>query len=326
MSAILLCAIAVYGPQLTFVDGAFNVTDGDKTETVALNAGAASAPLVGDNISMQVGDVLVTFDERGLGIQYGKQGGFTTLSYMPTTPKLFSAEEIKANADAITSGERSARVSAVSGFVVVKDTLYMLMRWEDKDGKPWLETLVDLDTSGAAPKVGLVDKLVGTSFASGTVSDQLHAAGESVYVVTRTADSLLVESYDTVTAKMDRRTVGPAVDILRPFGSEYLTVRKTAYGTRIVGFYKTGGGPPHEVYETRGTVVPASLTSAFVVDEWDGRYLVDVSSGGKLALGKDSGYAPSSSGVIVWSPADAPEKATLYGSGGWTPVAEWTKK
>ena len=138
MSAILLCAIAVYGPQLTFVDGAFNVTDGDKTETVALNAGAASAPLVGDNISMQVGDVLVTFDERGLGIQYGKQGGFTTLSYMPTTPKLFSAEEIKANADAITSGERSARVSAVSGFVVVKDTLYMLMRWEDKDGKPWL--------------------------------------------------------------------------------------------------------------------------------------------------------------------------------------------
>lgn len=315
--------VAVAGPQLTFTNGAFKIMDGPVEETVALSAGAPPVDFTGDRMSMDVGGVLVTFDQRGLGIQYGKQGGFTGLTYMPTTPKLFSSQEIAHNVELIESGERTARVSALSGFVVVKDRLYLLLRWDDKDGQPWLETLVDVDTSGEAPKVGLLARLAGYSFARGRVSDRLHAAGDTVFVLTRGGEGLSMESYDTLGKSTSLMPLGTDADTVGPLGSRFLTVRGTPYGTKILGVFDPSKSKFREFFETRGEVVPSGLRSAVVLREAGAKSLFDVSSGAKLAITDDSGFAQASLGVLVWSPAAAPRQATLYAPDGWAPLAQW---
>jgi hypothetical protein len=319
----LLILLATTQPQLSYADGAFEIKDGQSTLTVPLSASLPPLDIRGERLNIRIEETLITFDQRGLGIQYGGKGGFTTLGYMPTNPNVFSADQIKENAELIASGSRSARVSALSGFEVVKDTLYLLLRWDDKNGEPWLEVLAAVDTSGDAPKVNAIGMFDGKSFARGGVSDELYSFGDTVYSPMLAGDGLWIGSYDTFNMRLLYRKVAERVDACHRFGERFYTVTRTPWGAKSVGVLDPAAERFRTVIETRGDVLPSPLTSALVVQEGGERSLFAFGSGAKLALSADAAFAQTPYGVLVWSPKDSPKEAALREPDGWTIVAEW---
>jgi hypothetical protein len=299
------------------------IQDGEDKLTVPLSAAEPPAQFKGDKLNMRIGDTLITFDKNGLGIRYGKKGGYTTLAYMPTSPKIFSTEEIVRNTELAKSGERPARVSAVSGFEVVNDKLYLLLRWDDKSGKPWLETLVDLDTSGDVPKIGLIGRFGGFSYTSDPVSDELYSTGNKLFVVLRGIDGLALGTCDTLQGTTAFKKLAPIVDECHRFGSLFYTVTKTPHGMKSVGIVNPVPERFRTVLETRGEVVGSALTSALAVKESGHVSLFAFVSGAKLPVEDGSGFAETSFGVLVWTPKAKPVRATLRETEGWTILSEW---
>ena len=319
----LLILLATAQPQLSYADGAFEIKDGQSTLTVPLSASQPPFVVRSERLNIRIGETLITFDQRGLGIQYGGKGGFTTLGYIPTNPNVFSADQIKENTDLIASGARSARVSALSGFEVVKDTLYLLLRWDDKNGEPWLEVLANVDTSGDAPKVNAIGMFDGKSFARGGVSDELYSFADTVYAPMLASDGLWIGSFDTFNRRLLYRKVAERVDECHRFGERFYTVTKTPYGMKAIGVMDPAAERFRAVLETRGEVVPSPLTSALVVQEGGERSLFAFGSGAKMSLAANDGFAQTPYGVLVWSPKDSPKQAALREPDGWTSVAEW---
>lgn len=313
-------------PQLAYASGAFTIKDGADTLTVPLSAANTEPVLRAEKLSMTIGEVLITFDEKGLGIRYGNKGGFTTLPYVPRNPALFDETEAARVAALIASGERRAQVSAVSGFEVVEDKIYMLLRWDDKSGSPWLEVLTRIDTSSDAPKVELLGRFGGFSFASGPVSDELHSQATRLFTPLRAALGLGIGSYDVASGETKFANLGPMVDSVSRIGSRYFTVRKTTYGLSSVGVIDPIAGKHTAVLETRGEVVPSSLTSALVVKENGTSSLFALGSGARFVLPSDFGCAQTPYGVLVWTPKGKPTEAILRETDGFTSVAAWKAK
>jgi hypothetical protein len=321
---VLAIAIAVAAqPQVTFSNGAFIVKDGEDSLTVPLSAAEPPKPFKGDRLNLRLGETLITFDQRGLGIQYRGKGGFTTLAYMPTSPKIFSADEIRRNSELAASGERPARVSAVSGFEVVNDRLYLLLRWDEKDGGPWLETLVDVDTTGDAPKINLMGRFGGFSYTTGAVSDELYASDAKLFVLVRGVDGLGIGTCDTEKGTTAYKKIGPIVDEVHRFGPLFYTVTNAPHGMKSVGVVNPVPERFRAVLETRGSVVPTSLGNALLVEEGGRRALFSIASGAKLPVEPDAGFAQTPYGVLVWSPKAKPTRAHLRELSAWAIVAEW---
>lgn len=323
ISFVLAAAFTVQ-PDISFADGLFTIKDGDDTVTVPLSTTAPLLDATADRLSMEVSGTLITFDQRGLGIQYADKGGFTGLGYMPTTPKLFTREQILRNVELIDSGERQASVSSISGFEIVGDTVFLLLRWDDKAGDPWLETLVYIDTSGEAPKVNLVGRFVGFTFAKGVVSDELHGKGGRLYAVTRSESGFGIGDYSPADQKVGYRIVPGVVDRITLFGDGFLTERTTVYGTTLIGVLDPLSLAHRMVLETRGEVVESGLLSALRIKEGGASSLVALGSGAKIEVESGWAYADTKFGVLKWNPVEEPEQAELLETGGWKRVASWT--
>ena len=324
MTSFVLAAALIVQPDISFADGAFTIKDGGDTVTVPLSAAGPPLEISAERLSMQVGGTLVTFDQRGLGIQYGDKGGFTRLGYMPTTPKLFTREQILRNVELIDAGARTAEVSAVSGFEIVGETVFLLLRWDDSEGDPWLETLVYIDTGGDAPKVNLVGRFVGFTAARGVVSDELHGTAGRLYAVTRSESGFGIGDYSTAGQQVHYRVVPGVIDRITLFGDRFLTERTTVYGTTLVGVLDPLTLSHMTVLEMRGEVVVSGLMSVLQIKENGVSSFVALGSGAKIEVESGWAYADTRFGVLKWYPSDAPERAELLETGGWTSVASWT--
>jgi hypothetical protein len=320
-------AIAVaLQPKIAFEGGAFVLTDAQDKVTVPLSAADAPRPFRGDRLNMRLGETLITFDARGLGIRYGTRGGTTTLAYMTTSPKIFSADEIKRNAEMAASGERPAKVGAVSGFEVVGEKLYLLLRWDDKSGQPWLETLVDVDTTGDTPKINLLGRFGGFSFTSGPVSDELYSSEKKLFVLVRGLDGLAIGSCDTEKGTTAYKKLAPIVDEVHRLGPLFYTVTNAPHGMKSVGVVNPVPERYRTVLETRGKVLPSALTNALLVEEGGRRSLYSIYTGAKVPVETDAGLAQTQFGVLVWSPRAKPAVAHLREPSSWRAVAEWKLK
>jgi hypothetical protein len=311
--------------QLNYASGAFTIKDGSDAIEIPLSAAEPREPLRADRLNLRLGDTLITFDKRGLGIQYGSKGGFTKLAYVATSPLLFDAEEIERTKRLISEGRRSADVSALSGFEVVNDRIFLLMRWDGADDDPWLEALIDLDTSGDAPKVGVISRFGGFSFAKGPVSDELYSRDTRLFTPLRATFGLALGLYDTAGATKRFVNLGGAVDSCIPLGQNFLTTTKTSYGMTSIGYIDTKSERWRAVFETRGLLLPTPLDSAIRVKEGGFSFLFDVETGAKSPLSATTAVAKTPYGILVWDPADKPTTATLREQGTLLPLAEWKK-
>jgi hypothetical protein len=312
-------------PQITFSGGEFTIKDGAETFTVPLSAAQPPPKLSGDRLNIRIGDTLITFDQRGLGIQYRAKGGFTHLPYIATSPNLFDTDEINRIKGLIALNVRFANVSALSGFELVGERLHLLMRWEEKSGAPWLEALVDVDTSGDTPKVNVLARFDGFSFATNKAADELYSRGTQLIVPIKSTRGVGLGIYDTGDKSSRSLDLGPLVDACTPLGNRFYTVSQTTHGMTAIGLLDPKAERWRPLYETRGKVVPTSLTGALRIREQSTDLLYAATSGARLDIGTDSAVAQTPYGVLVWSPADKPTQAELREADTWLVLAEWKR-
>ena len=160
-------------PTLSYSNRIFTINDGDTVHTVALDQIQMVMNPTADSMKVEIGESVITFDNRGLGLHYADKGGYTGLPAYTNTRKLWTVEEIQSNVALINEGMRSDRLNAISGYELIEDDLYILARWDDKNGDPWLEALVQVNIEEDTPALNLLGRFDGFTFAKGPVSDVL---------------------------------------------------------------------------------------------------------------------------------------------------------
>lgn len=325
MTPAVVSFVLFAAPQLSYSNGEFTITDGDQRTTVPLSAARPPEPYRADKLNMRIGDTLITFDERGLGIQYRSRGGFTNLPYVATSPLLFNSEEINRINSLIALNTRTADVTALSGFELVGDKLHLLMRWEENNGTPWLEALLDVDTSGLTPKVNILGRFSGISFAKGAVSDELYARGTLLYTPIKTTNGLGLGLFETTNGGKRNVELGPPVDSCAPLGGNFVTQTKTSHDMTSIGYLDTKTERWRAVFESRGQLVASSPTKVIRIREQATDVVYSPKSGARLDVQRDTAIADAPHGVLVWSPADKPTTATLRDTDSLSVLAQWKR-
>lgn len=316
----------VAGPQLSFENGAFIIRgEGSEPETFVALVPEPS-PIVGGKFKVLLNGVLVSFDQRGLGVQYRGKGGFSGLTYVPTSAKAFSAPEIVQNAEMIRAGTRQDRATALSGFEIIGNVAYLLVRWEDSDGKAWLEAIVSVDASSDEPVTKFVGRFDGLTDAKGLVSDKLDAGIGGLVSLISHSDKVGVG-----VVALPKGDVSYSYFEIAPktliFNNHMLYgVAKTDYGTLMLSTIDESTLVQKPIFETRGEIVNIGVQSAMGVKEGGVLQLLSLESGSLTTFAKDSGIAGTPYGVLVWFPKEEPKSAILLERGGWTKVATWSAK
>ncbi len=324
MSLLGLAVLAFFEPTLTFEDGAFIVSESGSEIRSVVKIAPEPAPIEADRFKVTIDGVLVTFDKRGLGIQYRGKGGFSGLTYVPTTYKAFNAQEIALNAASITSGQRSDRVAALSGSEVVGNVVYLLLRWEEKDGKPWFEGVVAIEVSGDDPVTKFLGRVEGLSMAKGLVSDTLFV-GQSGLIARVVKDGKASVAIVALPGGgLSYRPFASSPQSLIWNDQLFYELEKSDYGSTILSVFDEANLTKRSFFETRDEIVEVGLPGAMVVKEGGVVRLLSLESGAMTTMDADSGFATTPLGVLVWSPKLAPKSAALLERGGWTKSATWT--
>ena len=324
VSLLAFVALTVAGPQLTFENGSFVISEPDSDKKVVVATTPSPSPIDGGKFKTMVNGVLVSFDQRGLGVQYRGKGGFSGLTYVPTSPKAFSALEIVQNTALIKSDKRLERVSALSGFETVGNVVFLLVRWEEADGKPWLEAVVSIDTSGEEPVTKYVGRFAGMTRAKGTASDELHAGASGLLALVNQSGKSGIGLVALPSGSVSERLFESAPHAILINGNRVLATEKTEHGTTILSVLDESSLAKRPIFETRGAITDIKVAGVLAVTTGGVLQLLSLETGALTVIEKDAGTAETAYGVLVWSPKSEPKNAAILELDGWSRVATWS--
>jgi len=311
--------------EITFADGVFTVRAANAEERVRIAEPVPALPHPITSRTWNLGGGKVTFDKDGLLIQKGRVNGRSTLATVPTSTVLFSEEQIAANRAAAQRGERELGVSAMNGAVVHGDKLIMWLRWDDRNRRTWLEGVFELDMAAETPAAKFIGKLPGNGFASGLVEDRLRRDETKIYAPVRAQQGWGLGTLDVTTGEPGFAEMGGtrADDAFFMPGSDLLvSLRKTAYGTVIVGLRRGEADRVYEILETRGDLVGIQPPGLVVFKQGNTTVVQDAWAGTKFAIPANTGFRLTRHGLLLWSPPDRPTQASLYDESS-RPVVNW---
>ncbi len=318
VSALLL--LTAFGqattPKLTFQGGAFVVNGASGPEKVLLSTARPATGLDRSRgrLTLTLEKKTVTFDARGLTFAVKGTNYTNRLQAVPVSGKIATKESNEALIRAVKDGSRKLEVSALSGWAVQGKELFLLVRWDDKSGKPWLEALVKVDMGSPRPKPDLVGKFDGLSYARGVVDDVLRIKDGTLWFLAGKEDSFGVASMKTDGSDAVHKRMGDPVAKaeLLPGDSTAWTLTPSAYGTSILGFATLDKNEYHLVAEVRGqmrSIVPPCLAE---YRSANGEEVVSLRTGALTSMDANAEWRATSSGLLCWWPAKAPTKAVLY--------------
>lgn len=267
------------------------------------------------------------WDDRGLTVRTGSRVSSTHLNYIPTSPKVFPRSDITRMLPKFASGERRKDASSLAGSCRVGSDVYFLVRWEDRDFKPWLEALVKVDLSSAEPKPVYVARLDRFSFATKAIDDQLFATDDSLFVITRDNGRWGVSRFDPRQgSRFDATELGEGLDsiLTGPKGYAYV-VEKTDFGSRVAARVNLNSETRKDLIESpsRMKFIDALIPELIVINGPKSQVLHNGETGADLELPPSAAARRAGKHVVVWSPYDAPKTATLYDPARWEAIATW---
>lgn len=314
-------------PAIAYKEGVFTLTGAGGPTTVSVKPGFQPMNMTTGQLWLPVGNVVVTFDAEGLGIRRNNQKSVSTLSSVPKSPKALDQAARDQAVRGVDTGDRTFEVNAVSGFEVVGDKVYLLLRWETKrDAQPWLEALMVMDMAQPTPSASLVGLYDGYTMAKGRVNDKLVLHEGKLVVSTIKDGKLGIGEYDPATDRFRHTFLDAQVNETKlmedsRFG---LTITRSNAGTFLLGLFDLQSS--NHVYraEIRGAILGSYRPSIVSYLRRERRVLLNLMTGAELDLERDTGVESTSMGLMVWSPAATPKSATLYHFGSFRPVARWT--
>lgn len=325
LTAVAFASALLAQPDISFQDSTFTIAEADQVYTVSLSAITEHRPVSADRLRIELDGTVITFDNRGIGIHYADKGGYTGLPSMTNTRKLWSVEEILENVRLIEAGVRQAALSAISGYELLGDTLYLLARWDDVDGQTWLEAFVRIEIGDERPQAHLVGRFDGYSMSTGPVSDTLESYGDQLVMLVRDNGGITVAMYDPYNDVMSYERVadGATNAWILPDRVRFLTEQTTPYGTTFIGMGRLDDFSHRRFSEIRGSVTSALSSSYIICREAGGSILINVGTGARHRLLDEERAAATPLGVLVWSPRDQPERARLVRATDFKQVADW---
>lgn len=246
------------------------------------------------------------------------------------SPKLFSKEEILANVQDSKQNLKQFKVSAISGWVKIANKAYILARWEDKNAKPWLEALFEIDTANPNPKPQLLGKFNGFTQAIGRVNDKVVQQAEDLAVATFTADGPAIAKFSIPKKEFSTEYLKsqntPPTEMKLIEGSRFgISFRKTAANTILVGVIN-GESSTHEIAsEVRGSIIGIYSPTMLAYTNEGRKNITNLLTGAQLTLPNDVGISSTSQGLLLWTPKQNPTQAGLYAFGSFRTISRWQK-
>lgn len=309
--------------RLTFVESRFEILDSGTTTKVAINR---AAPNHSPIFALKTGSTWVVWDKRGLVIRNGKKVRTTHFEAIARSPKVLTGQQLRDNATLFANKERTDRAVAISGEEFVGDTLYLVPRWEDKAGKPWLEALVAIDLNAKEPVPRLVGKIPGLSRATGSLSDELFRVQKQLVMVAENKPSWGLAQwnlddgfplYTELGADLTRYSIKPEENLIA-------AIERTTYDAERAVLVALKDAKRTDVTESRGTMRFVSLRDQLVqIDQSNQTLLRNGFTGQELKFGPRTAFMQTSKGLLAWSPPDQPAQAVLYRVETMTPLAAW---
>ena len=244
------------------------------------------------------------WDERGLTTRDGDWTVTDRLEAVPVSPKVGDKATILATLAAVKAGRRSRGASALSGARRVGTLVYLLPRWEDADGKPWLEALIVVDLGKPHPKPRLLGTFDGLSLARKPIDARLGLENGLLTVPVNGKDAWGVATYDPKRSRFAFRPRGVGLLALESDGR---IVETTAYGTTLVGRVAEGRTIPW--METRGPAEFVPGAGPILVRSGD--RLRNAVTGAETRLPAGAAVRRTKAGLLVFWPEKAPRSARL---------------
>ncbi len=328
MAATLLCLALLASPQkvdnytLTLFERNFVLRRGADVTRVPLKRPEEKPRLV---VLYRRDRNYAVWDDRGLTVRAGRYVHSTRLPEIAVTPKLFPRPEILKTIDLIHRGVRKKEADSLAGSRRIGHEAYFLVRWNDANGKPWLEALVRVDLGAKHPAPVLLGRFEGLSSAEGKIADKLFLANGRLSAATRREHDWGIASYSSQDDEFQFRSVGSQLVSALPNG---LYLERTTYGTTLGGRLDFKTDVPGPLFEDRKATgwLDAEDPPLAVTHIHGGNVLRNCESGADLPISAKAQARRCGKLVLVWSPPENPTHAYLYDPVRWTRLAEWAGK
>lgn len=330
VSALIGAALVAQQPvNLTLQDGAFLLKDGENEQRVDILSHASGPLYPADRLALAFSGKEIVLQAGSIGLkENGRMMGTSSLPVLATSPAIYSEAERTAIKQKIEAGTRKAGFSSVAGYEYLGSTLYLLLRWEEASGAPWMEALVGIDLDKEGFTANYVGSFRGYSFARGAVHDRLHSDAGDLVALTQTGDSYGLSRWDAIDKEVSFRPFGPPVNVavLMEEGRSAVALRLTDYKTTLATVAPVSGGPARPAAEVRGAIKGLVEPHFLRYIREDGQpVLLNLKSGAELEIARGLAVAGVRGGyALAWSPAKDPVYAIAYEAETWRPLAEWS--
>lgn len=321
-AAFLGLSLVGQSVTLSYREGAFLISGSETLRVpIAITSPSRAQTLFHDK------DQWIVWDRRGLTIRKGAALYSTKMIEYPVSPKVLNRDSILHNAAMISSGERRREASGIAGWQRIGSDFFLLARWENSRGIPWLEVLVKIPMSEARPKPTFVGKLSGLSLGPLDGTDRLRFADGLLKAFVKRDPQWGLSTFDlTGNAPqfhpLGENLVSPPIAI----GEEVLAIERTSYGSLLLSKLHPQTSTKMLLTEARGRITILSLKGPIIrIDLPQVIAIRSIDTGAELRLPKGLAMLATTRGLLVWAPITRPERATLFSTTNWTPIAAWKK-
>lgn len=313
-------------PSLKLFQDYFIVRVGSKRAEVPLQLPGEKPRLA---TSFRKNQNYAVWDERGLTIRIGKVAKSSRLEDVATSPKAFDREQILENSELIEKKVRNRGASALSGAKRVGNLVFFLLRWEDRESKPWMEALVSVDLTADTFHPKFHARLTGLTLADKKIDDRLFVLSDRLSAIVRDGEAWGVASYEPESGLFENKVLGRKLENIQPLTPTTCAfVERTDHGTVAGGVIDLQTQNRKMLTEAKGKMRFADKGTpllAIYSNNGDSR-LLNTETGAELELLGSSAMRRTPLGLVVWSPFRSPKRAWLYDMKRWDVLAQWTSE
>jgi len=332
MSLACVAAGMILGQQaplreIKFQDGFFTLNGPEGPSKISVQPGFEAMNTATGRLWLPVGGHILTFDSNKVGFRKNNKSTYATYASIATSDKLFSKDEIDTINRDVAANKKSLDVSAVSGWEKVGDTAFLILRWDDKQGKAWLEVLMKYEFAGGKPKATFLGRFDSLTGANGRVNDKMIFENGKLLTVTHGAETSLLETYDIAAKEFGKSALQDRLNDSKLIpGSLYgMGISPTPAKTHLISLIDREQKQSHRVAEIRGSIQGLYAPAILQYAHNSRTTLLSLTTGAEIVIPSNCGVESVSAGILLWTPKDKPQAAALYSAGSFRTLARWSK-
>jgi hypothetical protein len=311
---------------ITYRNQVFSIRGPGWEDRVAILKPESVAPSV-TNFEFRDGTTALTWNKDGMTIQVDKYKRTTRFVDVPTSPRIFSKEQVLDAIRGVEKGERSLAATRLTGYELVGNIMYLLMRWDYSDGRPLFEVLTQIDISQPRPWFKVLEKMPTVSKVDSGDADELFLTRDRLAVVGSMGEKWGLATWDIERKFVRYFSLGEGLfrhSIPRGDNRNLLFIERTAYKTWLAGRVNLDGLTRENVAESKDKVSFVSVDPTVVrIDSVDECRIRFVDSGREQTFAAFTGARLTKNGLLAWSPAKAPTQAAFFPIDSWTAIGNW---